>query len=186
MNKLISITMLTGCMMLFAGSTEAHPTPFTIDGFPEFYLEWSAQRGDPSPSQVPPGPGRNRLEMLRIWKLTEYLDLDEAQAARFFPALQAHREEMQSIDSTAGALQKEMMDRIESAEISQNRVNTWRDQLGEYRSQKLARERRFLESLDEYLSPVQQARYMVFERRFQEILRNEIMRRRPWRNSPNN
>jgi hypothetical protein len=41
---------------------------------------------------------RQRVEMMRIWKLTELLHLDEERAAEFFPRYRVHLTEIDSVD----------------------------------------------------------------------------------------
>lgn len=127
----------------------------------------------------------NRLEMLRIWKLSEFLGLDQKQATQFFPALQSHRETMRGIDSSIVVLHKSIFDQVNQKEVSQAQVNVWRAKLLDLQHQKSVQEQSFLKSLPQYLTPEQQAKYLVFEWRFQQMLRNAIRERGRWPGQPN-
>jgi len=134
--------------------------------------------------QGPPGP-ENRLEMLRIWKLTEFLGLDQDQAAQFYPALQAHREAMRGIDSSVVNLHKSIFQQVNQGDVSPQQVVEWRQELLALQQKKVAQEQAFLKSLPQYLTPEQQAKYLVFEWRFQQMLRNAIRERGRWPGSQN-
>ena len=51
----------------------------------------------PGKSRGPGGQYTDRMEMMRVWKMTEYLELDEGQAEKLFPAMRNHQKEMRSI-----------------------------------------------------------------------------------------
>lgn len=146
-------------VMLIAGSVIAQPGP------------WG-----------PPGDSPRRLETLRIWKMTEYMDLSEEQAAAFFPALNEHRDRREDLDSTEGAIQRELMKAIEEGELDQELVDEKVARLTKLHEQRLRMETRFMRSLSEYLTPEQQAKYLVFERRFRHMLRDAMKQHGMWRN----
>ena len=129
-----------------------------------------------------PGPGgqqmMERWETLRIWKLTEFLDLNEEQAAKFFPALQNFRTSMEELDSAEASLQRVIIEEIQSGNVNQRFVDRQKKEILNLRDKRTELEQEFLNSLPEYLSPEQQARYLVFEQRFQQALKNLIQRRR--------
>lgn len=146
---------------------------------------------EPAPAQPPqgnlgppmgPGPGNQQMlerwETLRIWKLTEFLDLSEEQAAKFFPALQNFRTSMEELDSAEVSLQRDIIQEIQSGKVNQRFVDRQKKEILNLRNQRTELEQEFMNSLPEYLSPEQQARYLVFEKRFQQALKNIIQRRR--------
>ena len=51
----------------------------------------------PGKSRGPGGQYTDRMEMMRVWKMTEYLELNEGQAEKLFPAMRNHQKEMRSI-----------------------------------------------------------------------------------------
>ncbi len=129
----------------------------------------------------PMGPQRQgmqeRWETLRIWKLTDFLELNQDQAAEFFPALQEFRKSMERLDSAEVSLQKAIINEIQSGNVNQRFVNKTKREIVDLREKRLLREHEFLNTLPEYLTPEQQAKYLVFERRFQQALKNVIQRR---------
>jgi len=132
---------------------------------------------DLPPSQAPPFNNnrqrenpRQRLEMLRVWKMTEYLELDESQAARFFPALQSMQERRYALDSTTISLHGIIRTELQEGEVNQQQVNNWRQEILNNQEQKVRIQREFMETLPEYLTAEQQAKYLIFEQQFQQIL----------------
>lgn len=168
--KRIPLIIILICSLAILGpQVAAQPAPAPQDRPPAGMPDW----------QRHPGPV-NRMEMLRIWKLSEFLELDQDQATQFFPALQAHRDAMHEIDSTIVDLHRAIFNRVNQQDVSQRQVNEWQKQLMDLQQQKTAREQAFLKSLPQYLSPEQQAKYLVFEWRFQQMLRNAIRARGHW------
>lgn len=136
-------------------------------GFEEQPLLWQDFRNGPS----------NRWETIRIWKLTEFLELNEEQAGQFFPALREYHAQVRKVDSTRFSLQREIMEEINGKKINQEYVNQRKEKLIQLQRERIRHEEEFLGSLSEYITPDQQARYLVFERRFQQELRNVLNRR---------
>lgn len=129
-----------------------------------------------------PGPGGQQMierwETLRIWKLTEFLNLNEEQAAKFFPALQNFRASMDELDSAEVRIQRDIIGAIQSGKVNQRFVDRQKKEILNLRDKRTNLEQEFLSNLPEFLSPEQQARYLVFEQRFQRALKNLIQRRR--------
>ncbi len=118
-----------------------------------------------------------QLEALRIWKMTEYLELDEKQAMEFFPVLQAHQDQMAELDSTEHAIHRKLHDAIRSGKVDQNFVNTQIDAIVKIDVQREQLRSDFLQSLSKYLTPEQQAKFLVFDRRFRQALQSMIRKR---------
>jgi len=139
-----------------------------------FTGELFAQPGFGDPGE----PAPERLETLRVWKLTEYLDLSQEQATTFFPVLHAHKEELRSLDSTERAIQDEIAERVESGGVEQQFVNEKLQEIQEIQENQLEKEHEFMRSLPEYLTPRQQAKYLIFDRHFHRMLRKAMEQHR--------
>jgi len=127
------------------------------------------------PTHRPP----EQLETLRIWKMTEFLELSEEQATQFFPALRIHREKIREIDSTEIALQRKIAEEIVDNSVDQKYVDAKIAQLIELRQKKRQMEEKFLANLPEYLIPEQQAKFLIFDQHFRRALREAIRRHEP-------
>lgn len=128
------------------------------------------------PPHMRRGQTPEQLETLRIWKMTEFLDLSEEQATRFFPAFRNHREKMGQLDSAVADLQGSIGDQLGQNGVDQKYVDQKRKELSDLRQQQLKEEIRFLEELPEYLTPDQQAKFIIFDRRFRRALRDAVRR----------
>ncbi len=173
------ISLCTLVVLVITKQAQAQPPPLPDSN----WQDWRSPPGMEYRRHMGEG---NRLEMLRIWKMTEYLELDEDQATRFFPALQQRRQEIRAVDSTVIALSRRIIQRINEEDVTQQQVNQWRQELLNYQQEKLRQEQNFLESLPKYLTPKQQARYLIFERRFQQTLIDLIEKRGRFQNSRDN
>ncbi|MGA9116354.1 MAG: hypothetical protein WB626_06230 [Bacteroidota bacterium] len=135
----------------------------------------------------PPGPpqgrggGTERVERLRKIRMAEMLELEEERSVRFFARLAEHEraqrslrgERMQALDRL------ELFVRTRAAEASYEevfaRIAALDRRLGEG-------EEAFVGSLAGILTPVQRARFLLFERQFERELRQamrEARGRRP-------
>jgi hypothetical protein len=129
------------------------------------------------------GPDQRPFERIEQWKkarLIETLDLKEEQSVRFFARLNEH-------DNTRRELRKEKGEALDKIErLIRNHAEAkelekvFPEVLGV--DEKIAEEsRRFFNSLTDILTPEQQGKLLLFERRFERELRDamhEIQRRR--------
>lgn len=133
-------------------------------------------------AQPPHNPMRmhhppEQIETLRIWKMTEFLELSEDQAAQFFPAFQAHRKEIRLLDSTEMQIRQTIAKAVEAEKTDQEFVDQQIAEINTVRRQKMTQEGEFLEQLSKYLTPEQQAKFIIFDDRFRRALRDAIRHR---------
>ena len=120
------------------------------------------------------GPGAQRVEQLKKLRLQEALKLDEETSVRFFARYNEHQEGLRSIgkrrSEAIDGLQKLVRKNAPDAEIDAQlkTVVAIETDVTSIRS-------KFLEKLRDILTPAQIALYVVFERNFNQDLR-EIMR----------
>ena len=115
---------------------------------------------------------KKRIETMKMWKLTEALDLDEKTASRLFPMLndydkkreEVEREIRKDIDFLKEALQVKDESRIKDLlEVLEKQHNTLKSLGDEER-----------DSLREVLTIEQQARYLIFRMEFRREMRKMI------------
>jgi Spy/CpxP family protein refolding chaperone len=115
---------------------------------------------------------RDRVDTLRMWKLTKALDLDEKTSARLFPVLKKY-------DKKRGDLQYELAQDIRElreslAEKQENRIRTALAKAEvDHKALQGVNEAERAE-LKEILTPEQQARYILFQIEFARDLRKWI------------
>lgn len=127
---------------------------------------------DGPPSKEQRDKVRERIETMKMWKLTKALDLDEKTASRVFPMLNDYNKKRKKveegirkdIDSLKDALQEKNESRIKDhLEVLEQRHNTLK---------RLGDEER--DRLKELLTIEQQARYLIFKMEFRHEMRRMI------------
>ncbi|RKZ34610.1 hypothetical protein DRQ19_00695 [bacterium] len=138
-------------------------------------------------SQPPELPERvkKRVETFRIWKLTEFLDLTDEQAASFFPRYNALRKEQERLreehlateDSIRMLLDKKGND--DELKSLCNRLLENRQAVSELKIN-------FFNECSEFLTTEQQAKLMIFEEQFRREVSGMIRDIRKERRKPFN
>lgn len=115
-----------------------------------------------------------QMEALRIWKMTEFLDLDTEQSTQFFPRLKEHENIIHEIQKKQRDMMTEIYKEIdkEDSQISQADIKTYAHKMAEAEKEIVKEKERFINSLGDILTEKQQAKFIVFENRF----RNRLMR----------
>jgi len=120
-------------------------------------------------------PDHDKIEMMKMWKLTEHLDLSEEQAAKFFPRYKALEKELQEMDKSQGDLMKQINEMMEGGkEVKDKELNRIVKKTSDIQKQKIDKKWEFVENLGEVLTPEQKAKYIGFEIRFKHALRDAI------------
>lgn len=132
------------------------------------------------PAQADPrDEAMRRIEMLRIWRLTELLDLNPEDAAKIFPVLSKYDKLFREKGDTKDNLLKQMRLELKKEKINSvklEKINT--DIFNIERDAMNIREQMF-EELSQILTPEQLAKYILFEIKFQleiEEIINKIRR----------
>lgn len=118
-----------------------------------------------------------KIDELEKIKLLEALDLDEEAAIRFFTRRSEHKAKMRKLNIEAENLLAKLDDIIK-AEADESEIKKIS---GEYiaSEKNIMQEReRFLTSLNDVLTAEQAAKFIIFERKFKEEIRNILMRER--------
>jgi len=113
------------------------------------------------------------IEKVKIWRITQELDLTTAQAEKFFPRLhELHKIEREFHDKRThilAELESLLAKNAAEAEIIQT-MNRYDDM---YRK-KSENEMEKLEEMWQVLTPIQRAKYVIFEEEFIKEIRNMI------------
>lgn len=131
--------------------------------------------------QPPPREGRmddRNMDAIRIWKLTEVLELTEDQVITFLPLVQVHEREIKTINKELMKLAKDAYAAMEAGEVTQKEVDKYIKRYVDKHNEILKIKNAFVVSLPEHLTPVQQLRYLSFENRFRKELREYMKQER--------
>ena len=117
---------------------------------------------------------REQMEALRIWKMTEYIDLSSEQSVQFFPRLKEYENFIRENQDK----QRDIMTKIHQMSNDKNYTATGKDvnkyakQLADLEKEISDRKETFIISIGDVLTEDQQMKFIVFDNRF----RNRLMR----------
>ena len=124
----------------------------------------SAQKNDP----------RKNMRLMMKWKLTEYLDLNENQAEKFFPRMNSHEKEMKIINNEIKNLKDELDEYILSGSSTKRKNNSVLEQIRNLEQNKVNLRFDYLNSVDDILNPSQVSKLLIFENKFRRSLKDQI------------
>lgn len=117
------------------------------------------------------GPAAQRVEQLKKLRLMEALKLDEETSIRFFARYNEHQEELRGIGKNrAGAIDD--LQSLARKDAPEGEIDAKLKEIMGIESEVLAARNKFLGKLKEVLSVRQVAQYVVFERNFNQDLRD--------------
>ncbi|MCK4578908.1 MAG: hypothetical protein KAU50_08965 [Candidatus Marinimicrobia bacterium] len=126
------------------------------------------------------GPGlmqrSKQVEMVRMWKLTDYLELTEEQAANFFLKVRQHRDEMQEVKLKRLQLHQEFVSKLNADEVSSKDIDNYVDAISRMEKDRIDQRASHYKAVKDVLTANQLARYVTFEEHFKGRLREEIGR----------
>jgi hypothetical protein len=131
--------------------------------------------------QPPQREGRmnkQNMDAIRIWKLTEVLELTEDQVVTFLPLVQIHERKLKEIQGEIIMLAKDAHALKEKGEVSQKQANKFIKKYAEKQSEVYKIKSDFVQSLSDHLTPEQQLIYLGFEARFRNELREYMKNER--------
>ena len=135
-----------------------------------------------SMAQRPPG---NRdfdpktMEAVRIWKLTEVLELTEEQVTTFLPLVQIHERKLREVQKEIIVLGKEGKLLLKTdSKVSQKDVDKFIKEYSAKQDEIHKIKHDFLKSLPKHLTPEQQLLYLGFESHFRSELRDFMKKER--------
>ena len=124
------------------------------------------------------GSPEGRLEMMKMWKMTEMLELSEEQASRFFPRYSSLEKELRNISGQQRTLLIEMKKMTgEKHGITEKELENITTKIFNLEQDKTEKKQEFFEGLDQVLSTDQRAKYYGFEIWFKEEIRQGLKKR---------
>ncbi len=125
---------------------------------------------------------RKRIELIRMWKLTEKLDLTEETGAKLFPLLHKYDEKGIRLQKERNSITNQLRRALEDEATSDEEIEAAMDNLEKnvLAASDLIRQQR--KELKGILSTRQQAKFILFQREFHREIRKiiaEARERRP-------
>jgi uncharacterized membrane protein YgcG len=118
---------------------------------------------------------RKKVEALRVWQLSEVLNLDEVTSSKLFPAMREADEERWKIESRNREMMKEMTRILRKTDPDSQKLNPIFDELQANRRAMIRAEERHLERVRQVLSPEDTARYLIFQIKFQREIKRKAV-----------
>lgn len=129
----------------------------------------------------PGGPGGQydeRMEMMRIWKLTEYLELKEVQAEKFFPSMRAHQKQVMEIRNEEKELFTPLYRKVKKGEdISKAEANKLLKKVAEFEQKRSKSRIDFVKNSGDILNPTQQVKLLMFDGQMKQQVRDRMQDR---------
>jgi Spy/CpxP family protein refolding chaperone len=131
------------------------------------------------PFRPPPGPGEGRrpietIETIKIWKMTEALQLSEDQAIKLFPKLTRLAASRREFHRRQQTLREELAELLRQRPAREVEIKRKLEELDRSEIDFRSLERAVRGELQSILSLEQQARLALFEERFEAEMRRTI------------
>ena len=135
--------------------------------------------GNPPPPGFPQEMGkrgqeiRKQLEQIKIWQMTREMNLPTDKAEKFFPLYNRYNDEMKNITSERRQIVRELDSSIDN-KVSNEEINKEVQHLIDLDGQLAESHASFIQNIGKFLSPVEVAKYLVFEQQFDREIRDRI------------
>jgi len=117
---------------------------------------------------------QDRINAMKMWKLTEYLSLSEEQAEKFFPRTREHQKEADEIFQQRRQLCDEFQKKIDAGEVSARDVDQYVAGIARLEKAQIDLRAKHIESLKDILTDEQRAKFAVFNEHFRKQLRYRL------------
>jgi hypothetical protein len=132
-------------------------------------------QGPPPPEDMPMRAKiRERLQTIKIWRLTEEVGLTSEQSEKFFPLYNQHQKAIDELEFKRGEILNRLEEMTEDDKTEDGLISGAIRELEE-NSQRMTQERnRFIDQISSVLDTRQKARWLVFEDRFRQRIQEII------------
>jgi Spy/CpxP family protein refolding chaperone len=126
------------------------------------------------PQHMDPARMRERVNAMKIWKLTEYLELTEEQAGPFFARLRVHEDEAAEINRRKKQLYREFQEQIDKGGVKSKDVDRYLEETAKLEQSHIELRTQHIQSMEDILTEEQMAKFAVFQERFRRELRYQL------------
>jgi len=127
-------------------------------------------------SKISMAERRAKMETLRIYKMTEFLELTPEQSEKFFPRLKQYEDNVRKMQHKQMELVREI-DQITQnpdATVTEADVKKYLRAMAQIEKDIITEKEKFISGLSSILTPDQQLKYMIFDNRFRRRLLKTI------------
>ncbi|MFH1862080.1 MAG: hypothetical protein ABH878_04630 [bacterium] len=115
-----------------------------------------------------------RIQTMKIWKMTEELQLDKDQAARFFPLLNELERNMDKIEMVRHENVRELSEIVWNTEADEKKITELLNTLDSFDEQQMKLRQDFRKEASKILKPDQVGRMVLFNMRFPDVVRDLV------------
>ena len=117
---------------------------------------------------------RERLNTLKMWKMTEYLELSESQAEKFFPLHRAQQLKVDELSQRRHQLHDDLRGKIQEGKIEARDIDRFVEATAELEKSRIDLQALHVKAMARVLSDGQRAKFVVFDDYFMRQLRRGI------------
>jgi Spy/CpxP family protein refolding chaperone len=117
---------------------------------------------------------RKRIELIKMWRLTEELNLDEETGSKLFPLLRQYEEKRRELTRKKEELLFALKGQLKSGNPPEDRIKGLLKEWEGIRADEQELNQKEKEDLKGILSLEQQARYLIFQQEFTRAIRRVI------------
>jgi len=123
---------------------------------------------------LPRERARKQIETIRMWKLTEALNLSQEQSMKFFPLFNQFQRENRKLDQERNRLLDQLQDVLAEKRPKEKKLRTLLKMVEENRIKKGEGQRDFWLQASKILTVRQRAELLIFQRDFERQIREII------------
>lgn len=120
------------------------------------------------------GDVESRVRTMKIWKMTEELDLSKDQAAKFFPLLNKMEDQQDDLREKISDDLEKLEKLVWDKNTKDSDINKLVSQIETYQTQELELRKQFRADVKSVLTAAQMGKLILFNHRFPQIMR-ELM-----------
>ena len=135
-------------------------------------LMHSALVAQPNPRGGP--PSQERLELIRLWRLIDELEITQEQSLKLFPVWSKHQRTIRDELESRRIVEEELEKLLERETVPDSELLGKIDALRAFGRRESELTTTFHKQLEDVLSVRQQAQFALFERRFRRDLRGIV------------
>jgi len=117
---------------------------------------------------------RKNMKVMMKWKLTEYLDLNEEQAEKFFPKMNSYEKKRKEINSKIKLLKENIESQVNMNSSNKRKNRTSIEELQILEKGLVDAKSEYFLSIQNVLEPVQVTKLLIFDKKFKKVLKDEL------------
>jgi len=117
---------------------------------------------------------RKNMKVMMKWKLTEYLDLNEEQAEKFFPKMNSYEKKRKDINSKIKLLKENIENQVNMNSSNKRKNRASIEELQKLEKSLIDAKSEYFLSIQNVLEPVQITKLLIFDKKFKKVLKEEL------------